>query len=510
MSMSLIEQYASESVRAAGQVLVGGRWREPRDGAVWHHVNPASGEHLDDIAVAGESDVDDSVRAARLAFDDGPWPRMRPRERGRILHDLAASFERHAEEIGRLQTLDNGMPLTRSSRYRSSAVLAADLVRYFAGWSDKLTGATYPPFTEDDRLQFLSFLEPVGVVAAIIPWNAPVLQFANKIAPALAAGCTIVLKPSEYASLSALRLAELIAESDLPPGVVNLVTGTGEDTGAPLIAHPGVDKIAFTGSRAVGSRMLHAAASGIKRVSLELGGKSPALVFPDAPDLAAAAAEIAAVVFHGMSGQTCSAQTRALVHADVHDEFVEHVVAQAELVRHGNPFDPATTAAPIINARQLDHVESCVDNAVAEGARVVLRGKRLGGELAAGNWFSPTVLAGVDNRDQIARTEVFGPVLTVTPFATEDEAVALANDSDYGLAAGVYTVDNARTIRLARRLRVGTVGVNGYSFMPNSPFGGMKTSGLGREGGRPAIEAYLETKTVMLAVDEEPEIRRET
>ncbi|GLZ07519.1 aldehyde dehydrogenase [Actinomadura sp. NBRC 104412] len=513
MSLSLTDRYARDRVPSAGRLLIGGHWRDPYSDARWRHVNPASGEHLTDVAVAGKRDVDDAVRAARQAFDEGPWPGMRPRERHRILLDLASSFERHAEEISRLQTFDNGMPIARSRRYRSSAAFGADLVRYYAGWSDKLTGETFPPFTDDDRMQFMSFREPVGVVAAIIPWNAPVLQFANKVAPALAAGCTMVLKPSEHASLAALRLAELIGESDLPPGVFNLVTGTGRETGAPLAEHPGVDKIAFTGGRAAGASMLHAAAGGIKRVTLELGGKSPALVFPDVPDLTAAAAEIASVVFHGMSGQTCSAQTRALVHADVHDAFVAELIRQAELVRHGDPFDETTTASPIINARQLAHVESCLDKAIAEGARPVLRGERLGGELAAGHWMSPTVLVDADNTGHIARTEVFGPVISVLPFRTEDEAVALANDSDYGLAAGVYTADNARTMRLARRLRAGTVGVNGYSFMPNSPFGGMKTSGLGREGGRPAIEAYLETKTVMLAVDPAepaPSITRES
>jgi aldehyde dehydrogenase (NAD+) len=501
MTLSVLDRYRTTPVAAAGRLLVDGRWRDGT-GERWAHRNPATGEHLTDVAITTPDEVGGAVGAARRAFDEGPWPRMRARERQALLRRAAELVRGAAAEINALQTLDNGMPITRSSRYRSSALIAADLIDYYAGWTDKLHGETYPPFTADDDLQFLSVLEPVGVVAAVIPWNAPVLQFANKVAPALAAGCTIVLKPSEYASLAVLRLAELIAEAGLPDGVFNVVTGTGEVTGEALVTHPGIDKIAFTGSRAIGERMVRASADGIKRVTLELGGKSPALVFPDAPDLAAVAKEIGAVVFHGLSGQTCSAQTRALVHRSVHADFVTAVVAEARRVVHGDPFDPATTAAPIINARQLTRIESAVEGGIVAGAIAELRGRRADGPLAAGNWLTPTVLTGVDNTGALARTEVFGPVLGITAFDTEDEAIALANDTPYGLSAGVYTGSAARALRVANRLRTGTVGVNGYTFMPNSPFGGFKASGMGREGGRQAIDEYLETKTIMIRTSE--------
>jgi aldehyde dehydrogenase (NAD+) len=341
------------------------------------------------------------------------------------------------------------------------------------------------------------------VVGAVIPWNAPLPLFAQKVAPALAAGCTIVVKPSEYATFAVLRLARLIAEeSGLPEGVLNIVTGPGEPTGDALINHPMVDKLSFTGSRAVGQRVMTAAAAGCRRVSLELGGKSPAVVFADA-DVGSAAAVTMGTVTLGLSGQVCAAQTRALVHRDALDEFLATAEVIAGMVSYGNPFDPEVTSAPLINTRQLDRVLALIARGQEEGARLVFGGTREAGDLAAGNFVTPTLFADVSNDMAIAREEIFGPVLSVIPFDDEDEAVRLANDTAYGLAATVWTADVRRAMRMTRAIRVGTVGINGYQLEPNAPFGGFRQSGMGREGGRAAIESYTELKTVLLPLTDE-------
>jgi aldehyde dehydrogenase (NAD+) len=348
----------------------------------------------------------------------------------------------------------------------------------------------------------MTLREPVGVVGAVVPWNAPILLSAQKIAPALAAGCTIVLKPSEYATFSVLRLAELIQEAGLPAGVLNVVTGPGEPTGDALIGHPMVDKLSFTGSRAVGRKIMHAAADGFKRVSLELGGKSPALIFADA-DVSSAAAITMGTVTLGLSGQVCLAQTRALVHRDVADEFLATAQFIGDMVNYGNPFDPAVTASPLINPRQLDRVLGLIAQGQADGARLVCGGTRGDGDLADGNFVAPTLFTDVSNDMSIAREEIFGPVLSVIPFSDEDEAVRIANDTQYGLAATVWTADIKRAMRLTKAIRAGTVGINGYQLEPHAAFGGFQQSGLGREGGRTAIEAYTEVKTVLLPFTDE-------
>jgi aldehyde dehydrogenase (NAD+) len=339
-------------------------------------------------------------------------------------------------------------------------------------------------------------------VGAVIPWNAPLLLFAQKAAPALAAGCTLVVKPSEYATFAVLRLAALMEEAGLPPGVLNIVSGPGDPTGDALINHPMVDKLSFTGSRAVGEKVMIAAARGCKRVSLELGGKSPAVIFADA-DVGTAAAITMGTVTMGLSGQVCVAQTRALVHRDVLDEFIATSEMIASMVSYGNPFDPAVTASPLINTRQLDRVMGLIAKGSAEGARLVFGGTRADGDLAAGNFVTPTLFADVSNDMTIAREEVFGPVLAVIPFTDEAEAIAIANDTQYGLGATVWTADIRRAIRLTRAIRAGTVGINGYQLEPNAPFGGFRASGLGREGGRAAIESYTELKTVLLPFTDE-------
>jgi len=328
--------------------------------------------------------------------------------------------------------------------------------------------------------------------------------FAQKVAPALAAGCTIVLKPSEYATFAVLRLARLIAEeSGLPAGVLNVVTGPGDPAGQALISHPMVDKLSFTGSRAVGQKVMMAAAAGCKRVSLELGGKSPSVVFADA-DIGTAAAVTMGTVTLGLSGQVCAAQTRALVHRDAIEEFLATAELIGTMVSYGNPFDPEVTSAPLINTRQLDRVLGLIARGQEEGARLVCGGGRAeGDELAQGNFVAPTLFADVSNDMSIAREEIFGPVLSVIPFDNEEEAVRLANDTDYGLAATVWTFDVRRAMRMTKAIKAGTVGVNGYQLEPNSPFGGFRQSGLGREGGRAAIESYTELKTVLLPFTDE-------
>ena len=420
-----------------------------------------------------------------------------------MLHTIANLVREHADELLRLQALDNSVPLSFGEIYAMSSGFVADVFDHHAGWADKLAGETLPPFQGGDHM-VLTLREPVGVVGAVIPWNAPLVLFAQKVAPALAAGCTIVLKPSEYATFAVLRLARLIAEeSGLPEGVLNVVTGPGDPAGQALISHPMVDKLSFTGSRAVGQKVMMAAAAGCKRVSLELGGKSPSVVFGDA-DIGTAAAVTMGTVTLGLSGQVCAAQTRALVQRDAIEEFLATAELIGTMVSYGNPFDPEVTSAPLINPRQLDRVLGLIARGQEEGARLVCGGGRAeGDELAQGNFVAPTLFADVSNDMSIAREEIFGPVLSVIPFDGEEEAVRLANDTDYGLAATVWTSDVRRAMRMTKAIKAGTVGVNGYQLEPNSPFGGFGQSGLGREGGRAAVESYTELKTVLLPFTDE-------
>ena len=490
-----------------GQLHIDGAWCDASDAAtdaaIWTHVHPATGEEVARFPIAGPADVDRAVRAARRAFDTGPWPRSRAKERIRVLRRVAELVRGHADDLNRLIALDNSVPLSFAQIYAASAECVADVFDHHAGWVDKLAGETLPPYQGGDHL-VLTLREPVGVVAAIVPWNVPLLLSAQKLAPALAAGCTVVLKPSEYATFAVLRLVELVLEAGVPDGVVNVVTGPGAPTGEALITHPMVDKVSFTGSRAVGRRVMEAASVGVKRVALELGGKSPSIVFPDAPSVDGAAAVTMGMVTLGLSGQACVAHTRALVHRDAYDQFLATAQLMAGLVRYGDPFDPATTASPLINGKQLDQVLAYVDQGRSEGARLVCGGGRSGGELAGGHFVEPTLFADVDNQMAIARSEIFGPVLSVVPFTDEDEAVRLANDTEYGLGATVWTNDVRRAMRMARAVRAGTFGVNGYQLEPHAPFGGYGQSGLGREGGRSSVEGYTELKTVLLPLTDEP------
>ncbi|MFD5826422.1 aldehyde dehydrogenase family protein [Lentzea sp. NPDC060358] len=483
-----------------GRLLIGGEFRETDE--TWTHHHPATGEEIGSFAVASEKDVDAAVRAARKAFDEGTWPRARAGERIKVLRRYGDLLREHADELKGLQALDNGVPLSFGQIYATSVNIAADIFDHHAGWIDKVGGQTLPPYQGGDHLA-MTFREPVGVVAAILPWNAPFVLFAQKIAPALAAGCTVVLKPSEYASFCVIRMVELLIEAGLPEGVVNLVTGPGNPTGEALITHPLVDKISFTGSRGVGRRIVEASAGTMKRVSLELGGKSPAIVFADAPNVGLAAMTCMGMVTMGLSGQACVAHTRALVAREVQDEFVATAQMLAGAVTFGDPFDPGVLASPLINSKQLERVLGYVERGQEDGARLVTGGTRLEGDLASGNFVAPTIFADATNDMTIARDEIFGPVLTVVPFDSEEEAVRLGNDTEYGLGAGVYTNDVRRAFRVSKSLRVGMVGINGFQLEPHIPFGGYKQSGLGREGGQSAYEAYTELKTVMMPLTDE-------
>ncbi len=496
-----IKPHRDEVGLADGLMLIDGRWTAAESGRTWEHRHPATGEDVASFPIAEAGDVDLAVRAARRAFDEGPWPRARATERIRVLRRIADLVRENGDELLKLQALDNSVPLTFGGVYGMSSAMVADVFDHHAGWVDKLAGETLPPYQGGDHL-VMTLREPVGVVGAIVPWNAPLLLTAQKLAPALAAGCTIVLKPSEYATFSVLRLVKLVEEAGVPAGVINVVTGPGEPTGDALISHPMVNKLSFTGSRAVGRKIIEASASGFKRVSLELGGKSPALVFADA-DVSSAAMITMGTVTLGLSGQVCLAQTRALVHRDAADEFLATSEMIAGMVSYGNPFDPAVTSSPLINTSQLDRVLGLIAEGQAEGARLVSGGTRGEGELAAGNFVAPTLFTDVTNDMTIAREEIFGPVLSVIPFTDEEEAIRIANDTEYGLAATVWTSDVKRAMRMTKAIRAGTVGINGYQLEPNAAFGGYGQSGIGREGGRPSIEAYTELKTVMLPFTDE-------
>jgi aldehyde dehydrogenase (NAD+) len=496
-----IKTHRDEVGLTDGELLIDGSWGPGSAEQAWTHTHPATGEEVASFPIATPADVDQAVRAARTAFDSGPWSRSRANEKIRVLRKIAELVRAHGDELLALQALDNSVPLSFGAVYGMSAAMVADIFDHHAGWVDKLGGETLPPYQGGDHIA-MTLREPIGVVAAIVPWNAPLLLAAQKLAPALAAGCTVVLKPSEYATFSVLRLVRLIEEAGLPTGVLNVVTGPGDPTGDALIHHPMVDKVSFTGSRAVGRKIIEASAGTFKRVSLELGGKSPAIVFADG-DAGTAAALTMGTVTLGLSGQVCLAQTRALVHREKVDEFLGMAEMIAGMVNYGNPFDPAVTSSPLINPRQLDRVLRLIGEGEAEGARLVCGGTRGDGDLAAGNFVAPTLFTDVNNDMTIAREEVFGPVLSVLPFTDEDDAIKVANTTEYGLAATVWTNDIKRALRVTKQLRAGTVGVNGYTLEPNAPFGGYQQSGIGREGGRTAIEAYTELKTVFIPTTDE-------
>ncbi len=477
-------------------LFIDGRTVAALSGKTFDTLNPATGQRLAQVAEAAAADVDVAVAAARRALEAGPWARFKPFDRQQVMLKLADLVEQHYDELALLDTLDMGGPLSRTTLGRRRAV---GLLRYYAGLATGLQGETIPNSAPGDVFSY-TLKEPVGVVGAINPWNGPIGLAIWKLCPVLATGCTLVLKPAEQAPLSPLRLAELVLEAGVPPGVFNVVTGFAE-AGAALAAHPGVDKIAFTGSTEVGQKIVRAAAGNLKRMSMELGGKSPNIVFADA-DLDAAVPGAAMAVFQN-SGQICSAGTRLYVERKIHDEFVERVAAFARELRVGDPLDPQTQLGPVVSAEQLDRVTRYLALGQEQGARALAGGERLTqGALAQGYFVAPTVFSGVRDDMRIAREEIFGPVLSALPFDDVDDVIARANDSPYGLGAGVWSRNVGTVHRIARSLRTGTVWANCYQVMdPAIPFGGYKMSGFGRESGAEHVQEYLQTKAVVLKLD---------
>ncbi len=474
-------------------LFIGGESVEPASREVRDLYQPASGELLARVAMAGEADIDRAVEAARAALE-GPWGKTPPNERGRLLHALADAIHANRKELAELEARNVGKAI---SSVKAELTGAVENLRFFASVVGSIAGRSAPV---GGSLLSYTLKEPVGVCAQIVPWNYPLLMSAWKLSPALAAGCTVVLKPDPQTPLSALRIAALAAEVGIPPGTINVVPGDGPTTGAYLVRHPGVDKVAFTGSTRTGSEIMKLAADGIKRLTLELGGKSPNLVFADA-NLADAIPSSVWSIYYS-AGQSCEARSRVLVEASVYDQFVSSFVDATRRLRVGDPLDPETQVGSLISTSHRDRVHGYVQQGRAEGVEVVLGGEPLEGP---GAFYPPTVLANVDNSMTVAQEEIFGPVVTVIPFEDERDAVRIANDVRYGLFATVWTGDPARGHRLARAIKSGMVGINTpYTAFPGVPFGGYKQSGFGRELSIETLDLYLETKGVLFSTSARP------
>jgi aldehyde dehydrogenase (NAD+)/phenylacetaldehyde dehydrogenase len=470
-------------------LLINGERTAAADGRTFNTLDPATGAVIAEVAHAGGEDVDRAVRAARAALESGPWASMPASQRAAALHRLADLLEHNGSELAELEALDNGKPVKLARAV--DVALSVDHLRYFAGWPTKIEGSVLP-VTQPDMLCYTR-REPVGVCAQVIPWNFPLLMATWKLAPALAAGCTTVLKPAEDTPLVALRLAELALEAGIPPGVVNVLTGDGS-TGAALVEHPQVDKIAFTGSTEVGQEVGVKAARALKRVTLELGGKSPAIFLPDADIDAAVKGAFQAIYYN--SGQACNAGSRLFVPSDRYDEVLAALTARAERSRIGPGLEPETQLGPLVSARQLDRVLGYIEAGRASPAELVTGGSRALPD-SGGYFLEPTIFSATSDDLKIVREEIFGPVLVTTPYDTIEEAIARANSGVYGLAAGIWTRELGTAHRVAGLLRAGTVYINRWGMTdPSAPFGGVKASGVGREHGREGLDGYLETKTV--------------
>jgi aldehyde dehydrogenase (NAD+) len=490
MASVVSSPHESQVAITATRLLIDNRWIESESGKTFATVNPSTGEEICQVAEADAADVEKAVRAARAAFEKGPWRKMPASERGRLLLRLADLIEQHADELAGLESLDNGKPVSVAKAVDVAAT--AGCYRYFAGWADKIHGKTIPV---DGDFFCYTRLEPVGVVGQIIPWNFPMLMQAWKLAPALATGNTVVMKPAEQTPLSALRIGELIVEAGFPPGVVNILPGFGPTAGAAIARHMDVDKVAFTGSTEVGHLIMEAAAkSNLKRVTLELGGKSPNIIFADTDlDEAVEGAHFGLFFNHG---QCCCAGSRVFVEEKIYDQFVEKSGARARKRTVGDPFDPMTEQGPQVDQAQFDKVMGYIDSGRSEGATLVCGGERVGDR---GYFIQPTVFADVEDDMKIAKEEIFGPVMSVIPFKGVDEVVARANRTEYGLAAAVWTRDIKKAHAIADSVRAGTVWVNCYNVLdPRAPFGGFKQSGIGRELGEYGLQQYTEVKTVIV------------
>jgi phenylacetaldehyde dehydrogenase len=471
-------------------MLIDGRWSAEAEAQAFPTFDPGTGEVIAAVVSGGAAEIDEAVSVARAAFEQERWRGLSGAQRGTVLWRVADLLHANVDELAQLESLNLGLPVRQA---RAMVIEASNQFRYYAGWADKIHGRTVDLGSSDSRIQGYTLREPIGVAGLITPWNAPLSMAAKKLAPALAAGCSCVLKPAEETPLTALWLGHILLEAGVPAGVVNVVPGIGEQAGAALAAHPDVDTVSFTGSTEVGRLIVHAAAGNMKKLSLELGGKSPVIVFPDA-DMAVTIPAVAEAVFWN-TGQVCAAGSRLFVHASVYDAVVAGVAQEARRLRVGPASDPTADLGPLISHKQLERVDGYVQAGQSEGARVVSGGSRVGDR---GYFFEPTVLVDVNQSMTVMREEIFGPVLGVMPFEDVDDAVRLANDTSYGLASSVRTRDGALAHTVARRLRAGRVGLNvhraGGAVMPA---GGYRQSGWGRESGPEALDNYLETKSVV-------------
>ena len=482
---------------APKKLLINGQWVDAKSGKNFDVYDPATDGVIAQVAEGDAADVELAVTAARAAFDTGPWSKMTASERGRLIWKVGELVEENADELAALETIDNGKPFAVAKA--ADVALAADMFRYMAGWATKTEGNTIPlnvPYAPDGEFHAFTLKEPVGVVGQIIPWNFPLLMAAWKLGPALATGCTVILKPAEQTPLSAIRLGELLQEAGIPDGVVNIITGFGETAGAAIASHDQIDKVAFTGSTEVGKLIINAATGNLKKVTLELGGKSPNVVYDDANIEAAIAGAADAIFFN--QGQVCSAGSRLFVQSGIYDEVVAGVSEIANNLKVGSGFDASTQMGPLVSREQFDRVSGFLNAGISEGAEASAGGGALD---RPGYFVQPTVLKNANADMSVVREEIFGPVVAAMPFKDECDLVGQANNSSYGLAAGIWTSDISKAHRFAKAVKAGTVWINCYSIFDAAlPFGGYKQSGWGREMGHAALENYLQTKSVCISL----------